>query len=385
MHKDPHKAAEDFIDSVIIPRRAKRTKDARAVRARSELTRKDLELGKRELAAAGIDTERFEKLAAERYKERKKLAEDERRRATDASAAAAERLKDLVPIVLPIDPIDTVIDEVTFIRGFAGQGRRGEWNIGPGDNWAKYKLDSSSDTENLPGRLSFFTLWQNEQDSPTTLMARANLVVNANLSCDASWNAFNSWFGATSQATATVRARTTVWNMDSTISSIVHEQVLASAAARGNFFGDDSSRPIEFNELLPATGVSIAPQAYTLIEVELATEWQEVSGSVVLDAESGSHRVDVPQLVLTEVRSPAPPPISLLVSVSYQTSPATVSLVWVGATTGMIDIYQNGVRRANGPNDGAASFPLPPGTYVFRICEIGSTVCSNESSVTVTQ
>ncbi len=384
MAHDSRKAAEHFIDNVVIPRRAVRTRDAGAARAKAELARKDLELGKRALAAAGINPEHLETLATERSREHKKLAEDARRTATEVSAAVAERLRDLVPIVLPVDPIDTVIDQVTFIRGYAGQGRRGEWNIDHGDNWAKYKLDSGSDDDGLPGRLSFFTLWQNEQDAPTVLTARPNLIVNANLSCEAEWNAYHSWLGATSQATATVRARTTIWSMDSSVSSVVNDQILTSAAARGNFFGDDSSRSIAFNEILPATGVSIAPQAYSLIEVELVIDWQEISGSVVLDAESGSHRVDLPQLILTEVRSPAPPPISLLASVSYQTSPATVSLVWVGATTGMVDIYQNGVKRANGPNDGAASFPLAPGTYVFRICELNSSVCSNESSVTVT-
>lgn len=385
MPHDPRKAAEHFIDNVIIPRRAQQSTDVHSARARAELARKDLELGMRELAATGINPEPLETLAAARAKKHKKLSEDARRAATEASAAAADRLKDLVPIVLPIDPIDTVIDEVTFIRGYAAQGRRGEWNIGPGDNWAKYKLDSESDDPGLPGRLSFFTLWQNEQDSPTVLTARPNLIVNAHLSCEAEWNAYHSWLGATSQATATVRARTTVWSMDSTVSSIVHEQVLTSAAARGNFFGDDSSRSIEFNEILPATGVSIAPQAYSLIEVELATEWQEVSGRVILDAESGSHRVDLPQLILTEVRLPAPPPITLLASVSYETTPATVSMVWVGARSTEIDLYQNGVRRATGPNDGAASFTIGPGTYVYRVCEKGTTVCSNESTVIVTQ
>ena len=52
----------------------------------------------------------------------------------------------------------------------------------------------------------------------------------------------------------------------SSISAIVHDQVLATAGVSGDFFGDDSSKSIEFNELLPASGVAVPPQAFMLIE-----------------------------------------------------------------------------------------------------------------------
>jgi hypothetical protein len=381
MHTDKREAAEAFIEKVIVPRRAARNSDPEGTRARAELDRKDLELAKRELVAMGLNPERLDKLAAERSKDRKKLAEDARRRAVDASAAAADRLKGLVPVILPADPVDTVIDEVTFIRGFAGQGRRGEWNIGPSDNWAKYRLESDTDDPTLPGRLSFFTLWQNRQDSSIVLMARPNLVVNAHISCEADANGTGSWFGVTSQARATVRARTTVWNMDSSISSIVNDQVLGLAVARGNFWGDDSSESIAFNEILPASGVSIAPQAWSLIEVELVTEWQRLHGSVVVDAEAGSRRIAVPQIVLTEIRQTEPTPtISLTAAV---TSPGAVTLNWTGATTPSIDIFVNGVLYGNSANDGQETIARAPGTYTFRVCNAGSAVCSMDVSVTV--
>ncbi len=385
MHADKRKEAEAFIDKVIVPRRAVPSSDPEAARARDELDRKDLELARRELVAAGLDTERLDKLAADRSKDRKKLAEDTRRRAVDASAVAADRLKDLVPVILPIDPVDTVIDEVTFIRGYAGQGRRGEWNIGPSDNWAKYRLDSGTDDPTLPGRLSFFLLWQNRQDNSIVLMARPNLVVNAHISCEADGNGTGSWFGITSQARATVRARTTVWNMDSSISSIVHDEVLGVGVARGNFWGDDSNQSITFNEVLPASGVSIAPQAWSLIEVELVTEWQRLHGSVTVDAEAGSRRIAVPQIVLTEVGPPEPPPtpISLQASVSYGSTGATVQLSWTGATASSVDIYINGVLYGTSANDGQESIPRAPGNYVFRVCNPGSAVCSTDVNVTV--
>lgn len=382
--KDALKRARTFIDKVIVPRRrAAARPDPRIARAGAKLEREELELAKRELAAAGFDVKRLDKLAAERSKLRGKLADQAHKTAVAASAAAWNRLKGQLPPLLPAEPVDIVVDQVTYIQGYSMQGRRGAWNIGPGDNWAKYRLDSSVDSENYPGRISFFTLWRNRLDTPITLMAKAQLIVNAYLAVSATGNGMASWFGATSQATATVRARTTVWNMDVAVSSVVHEEVLASAAARANFWGDDSSRSIAFNQLMPATGVTIAPQAWSLIEVEVATEWQEVSGSVRLDAEGGSHRIDVPQLVLSQIIPPAPPPITLTAGVDTSTSPANVVLIWTGASGALVDIYRDGIKLGNTENDGTWIFPVASGTHSFRVCELGSSVCSAEATVTV--
>lgn len=387
MDTDLLNRAEAFIDKVIAPVRAAPWPDAKLVNARASLAREDLEVARRELKAAGIDLDHFDKLATERSKKRRKLAEESHRAAILASSAAARRLADLKPIILPAEPVETVIDEVSFIRGYSGQGRRGEWNIGSGDNWAKYKLESGTDEATLPGRLSFFTLWQNKLDTPTVLIARASLEVNAYLACDADANWLGSWLsGVTSQARATVRARTTVWNMNSSISSIVHDEVIATAVARGNFWGDDSSQSIAFSQLLSASGVTIEPQAYSLIEVEIVTEWQMLHGSVVFDAEGGEHRIAVPRLLLAEIRPPEPPPpppISIAATVNYATSPATVMLTWSGATTPTVEIYRNGVPGSF-TNDGAANFQLGPGSYTFRICEPGSSVCSADYVVSVT-
>jgi hypothetical protein len=384
MHTDPRKAAEAFIEKVVVPARRPIRSDAAARRARATLASEDLKLARGELTAGGLDPKRLDKLAAERAKAREKLTEESRRRAVDASVAAADRLRRLVPVILPAEPVETVIDQMTFIRTYADAGVVIESNTGPSDNWARYRVESSSDAYDGIGRLSFFTLWQNQRDTTTVVMARANLVVNAYLSCSAEWNGTASWFGFSSDARATVRTRTTVWGMDSSISSVVQEKVLGSASAHGGFFGDDGSESIEFNELLPASGVVILPQAYYLIELELLTEWHANSGSVVLDGESGSHRIDLPQIVLTEIPStPPPPPISLSASVSYATSPATVTLTWTGATTATVDIYRNGAFFINTPNTGSRSSATNPGTYLFRVCEAGSAVCSNDVTVTV--
>jgi hypothetical protein len=383
MHSDKRSEAEAFVEKVVAPRRASPGPDPKAANAREELAREDLELVKRHLAESGLDPERLDKFAAERSKGRKKLADEGRRHAIDASSAISAHLRDLGVHILPIEPLDTIIDQVTFIRSFAGQGAVVDSNVGPSDNWARYRLESSGGWDGT-GRLSFFTLWQNKLDTPTVIIARPNLVINAHLSCDADWNGVASWFGMDSEARGTVRARTTVWGMDSSVSSIVHDEVVAAASASGGFFGDDSSKSIAFSELLSASGVSVPAQSYALIEVELLTEWHAHSASVVLDAEGGSHRVDLPSIVLTEIRPPQPPPISLTAGVDHSTNPATVTLIFTGATGALVDIYQNGVKLGDTENDGAWSFPINPGTHTFRVCEKLSSVCSNDVTVTVT-
>ena len=386
--EDVREAAEDFIDRVIVPRRSARRRDPETDSARADLAREERELAKRELAEVGFDLERLERLAAESTEKHKKLAEESRRRAVDGSAVVADRLRNLAPIILPIEPLDTVIDQVTFIRSFVGQGAVHEWNIAPSDNWARYRLDDSSHTAGLPGRLSFFTLWQNQRNSPTVVMARPNLVINAHLSCEASGGGFPGglWGGTPSLAEATVRARTTVWSMDSSVGSLVYDQEVGYARAYADgVFGDSDSDSIAFNELLLVGGVVVRAQAFALIEVELLTDWQGI-GSVVLDAEGGSHRVDVPHLVLTQLQTPEPqpmPPISLTAGVDTATNPATVTLIVTGANGAMVDIYQNGARLGDTENDGAWSFPINPGTHTFRVCEAQSSVCSADVTVIV--
>ena len=278
-------------------------------------------------------------------------------------------------------------DQVTFIRSFADQGVVLESNIGPSENWARYELKSTSDVWTGSGRLSFFILWKNDHDSPTVMTPKPNLIINANLSCSGDWSGVASWFGMSSQASSTVGLRMTVWGMDSSVSSVVYQQDdIAAVSVDGGFFGGDNSTSIEFNQVLTGTGVVVPAQSYALIEVEMLSVWNANSdASVTLDAQSGSHRVDLPQIVLsTDDIEPPPPPISLTAGVDHFTTPPSVMLIWTGATTPLVDIYQDGARIGNTQNDGAWTQKYNPGTYTFRICDQGSTVCSPDVTVTVT-
>ena len=61
-----------------------------------------------------------------------------------------------------------------------------------------------------------------------------------------------------------------------------------------------------------------------------------------------------------------------------------MSLKWTGATGAMVDIYRNGARLRTTANDGSDTNGRTfqgPATYVFRVCQAGSTVCSNDATV----
>jgi hypothetical protein len=61
-----------------------------------------------------------------------------------------------------------------------------------------------------------------------------------------------------------------------------------------------------------------------------------------------------------------------------------VRLTWVGGGSTRIDIYQNGSYRRTTVNDGKASvYPKTPGTFAYKVCEAGTTRCSNTVSLTL--
>jgi hypothetical protein len=302
MDSDVRQRAEAFIDKVVVPRVAQtRREDPETLSARAEAGRADTELARRALQGGGLDLERLDTLAADRSKARQERLHQAHRRAVAASDEVARRLNNLAPALPPPDTMNVIIDRVTFIRSFADAGTVVDSNIGSLDSWAQYRFDAAGDAVGTSGagRLSFFTLWFNPRTDPVIMTAGARLVVNAYLSVDADWEGVGAWFLFNSGARAAVRARTTVWGMDSSVSSIVQDRILSSAAANGGFFGGDDSTSIAFDEFLNTSGVSVPAQSWALIEVSVLTEWTAMDGSVHLDAQSGSFKISVPWLVLT--------------------------------------------------------------------------------------
>ena len=62
-----------------------------------------------------------------------------------------------------------------------------------------------------------------------------------------------------------------------------------------------------------------------------------------------------------------------------------MTLKWTGASGSSVDIYRNGARLRTTANDGSDTNGRTfqgDATYVFRVCQAGTTICSNEATVT---
>jgi PKD repeat protein len=59
-------------------------------------------------------------------------------------------------------------------------------------------------------------------------------------------------------------------------------------------------------------------------------------------------------------------------------------LTWSGAASTSVDVYRNGAKVVTTPNDGSHTDAIgkgTTGTYLYKVCEAGTAVCSNEASV----
>ena len=76
--------------------------------------------------------------------------------------------------------------------------------------------------------------------------------------------------------------------------------------------------------------------------------------------------------------------ISLSVAGRKSKGYAYADLSWSGAAGTSVDVYRNGAKITTTPNDGAHTDSLGKvaGTFKYRVCEAGTTTCSNEASVT---
>ena len=381
MKDDARQRAEQFIDQVIAPLREATERG----RERPSLAEDRAQI-RGALEASPFDIAKLDALAAERSKIRAARAEEERRRALSEAADIGRRLAEIGPFLFPADPSDTVIEEVTFIRSFAGQGAVLDSNIAPRDNWARYRLTSDSNLWDGTGRLSFFTLWQNPLDANAFVAPQPHVTVNAHLAADAAWSGVAAWFDLNNEARATCSLRTTIWGMNVSQQSVVDETELGSVSASSGFLGDDASLTLAFNDILPASGVIVGPKQYILIEVELVTDWHaDGDASVTLDAESGARLVSLSRIVIPGVAAPVPQPgqITLTVTSVPGQFGGDVTLTWTGANGVTVDIYRNGAKVAETANDGSWSELVAFGTYSYRVCDAGTARCSIDVSVTV--
>lgn len=80
---------------------------------------------------------------------------------------------------------------------------------------------------------------------------------------------------------------------------------------------------------------------------------------------------------------PDPAAISLTARGYKVRGSASVDLSWTGASSTSVDVFRNGSKVTTTPNDGAYTDSLGKisGTFTYKVCEAGTTTCSNEASV----
>lgn len=80
-------------------------------------------------------------------------------------------------------------------------------------------------------------------------------------------------------------------------------------------------------------------------------------------------------------------PASIVLQVTGRTEGTTqyMTLSWTGASGAMVDVYRNGTKIKTTENDGhytnSRSF-VGAVTYTYRVCQAGTTICSNNAAVT---
>jgi hypothetical protein len=60
-------------------------------------------------------------------------------------------------------------------------------------------------------------------------------------------------------------------------------------------------------------------------------------------------------------------------------------LTWIGATLANVDVYRNNVQIITTANDGAYTDDINNrggGSYTYRVCEAGTSICSNNVTIT---
>jgi PKD repeat protein len=81
----------------------------------------------------------------------------------------------------------------------------------------------------------------------------------------------------------------------------------------------------------------------------------------------------------------APVPIVLSVTGRVDATKQYMALTWTNTPGVSVDVYRNGVFLLNTPNDGgytnSRQLPGSP-SYTYKVCQVGSTFCSNEATVT---
>ncbi|HVE81762.1 MAG TPA: S8 family serine peptidase [Myxococcales bacterium] len=135
--------------------------------------------------------------------------------------------------------------------------------------------------------------------------------------------------------------------------------------------------------LPPSGGVQVLSATYALPPGSLqAVRGVFRYGSAAAACDTGSFN-DRDDLVFAVGSGGAPAPINLGATAVKSKGQRYVDLSWSGATSSSVDLFRNGAFLATTPNDGAERDAPPRGTtFIYRACEAGTGVCSNDATVT---
>jgi subtilisin family serine protease len=126
-------------------------------------------------------------------------------------------------------------------------------------------------------------------------------------------------------------------------------------------------------------GALVTSSAYLDSTVSNATTYYYVVTAVDTSTNEG----DVSNEASATPQAGATPPIALSASGSKVRGVKNVTLDWDGATSTDVDVVRNGVTVTTTTNDGTYSETLGKGSgsYTYKVCEAGTSTCSNESTV----
>jgi hypothetical protein len=148
--------------------------------------------------------------------------------------------------------------------------------------------------------------------------------------------------------------------------------------------------------LVESAGSTILAQSYPCAFI--SWEWRDAymsrsdikSAMAVLSNKAEAHAARSCMSGGGETPPPPPPSlpgikgISLTATKAVQGDQNVVTLVWQGAAGSNVRLFVNGTFRRNTVNDGKGfAYPRRSGSYSYKICEVGTTRCSNNASVTI--
>ena len=123
-------------------------------------------------------------------------------------------------------------------------------------------------------------------------------------------------------------------------------------------------------------------------EVETAIKTAATAGKVTSPGSGSPNLLVYSHLGSSPPPPPPPPPppspISLSANGYKVKGNQRVDLTWSGAGSANVDVFRNNVKITTTANDGAYTDAINKkgsGTYTYRVCEAGTSTCSNNSTV----